>query len=82
MSGCHMSPWLDSNRRLQKNGAASRLGETFLASLWTSDYVHTREAARMPVWGVGLKSDQEGSQEETAVPRVYTSTEPLPSSLS
>lgn len=56
------------------NGAASLLGQTFSASEWTPplhSHFFACETAWMPVRGVGLRTDQEGSQEKTAVPRVY-----------
>lgn len=61
------------------NGAASLLGQTFSASEWTPplhSHFFACEMAWMPVRGVGLRTDWEGSQEKTAVPRVYTCTPP------
>lgn len=80
MSGCHMSPWVDFNRSMERDGAASLLGETFSTSEWPPPPLHSHffacETPWMSVRGVGLRTDGEGSQEKTAVPRVYTSTPP------
>ncbi len=76
MSGCHMSPRVDFNRRGARWSCVTARRNLF--SLRVNPPLHSLffacEAAWMPVQGVGLKTDWEGSQEETAVPRVYTST--------
>lgn len=82
MSGWHMSPWVDFNRRGGRRRCVTASRNLFSLrvnppppppALWHSHFFAC-EAAWMPEPGVGFKTEREVSQEETAVPRVYPST--------
>lgn len=79
-----MSPWVDFIRRGTRRSCVTTFSKLFSLTVTPPPppYSHffACEVAWMPVQGVGLKTDWEMSQEETAVPRVYTSTSarPLP----